>query len=103
MSEVEVIELEKRFWSLVGNSSSGRIDISIITPLVSPPLPQALVPGLFKAFDENQVHICFCYFSLISTLCYNETRKTLELEDEILLIYILQLFAYIYIFIYLDI
>ena len=61
MSEVEVIELEKRFWSLVGNSSSGRIDISIITPLVSPPLPQALVPGLFKAFDENQVYIYFCY------------------------------------------
>ena len=48
------MELEKRFWSLVGNSTSGRIDLSIITPLVSPPLPTKLVPGLFKAFDENQ-------------------------------------------------
>ena len=48
------MELEKRFWSLVGNSSSGRIDLSIITPLVSPPLPPKLVSGLFKAFDENQ-------------------------------------------------
>jgi len=54
LSEVEVIELEKRFWSLVGNSPSGRIDISIITPLVTPPLPPDLVPGLFRAFDENQ-------------------------------------------------
>ena len=52
-----MIELEKRFWSLVGNSPSGRIDISIITPLVTPPLPPDLVPGLFRAFDENQVKI----------------------------------------------
>ena len=48
------MELEKKFWSLVGNSTSGRIDLSIITPLVSPPLPTKLVSGLFKAFDENQ-------------------------------------------------
>ena len=48
------MELEKKFWSLVGNSTSGRIDLSIITPLVSPPLPPRLVAGLFKAFDENQ-------------------------------------------------
>ena len=48
------MELEKKFWSLVGNSGSGRIDPSIITPLVSPPLPSKLVKGLFRAFDENQ-------------------------------------------------
>jgi len=54
LSEQEIMELEKRFWSLVGNSTSGRIDIGIITPLVSPPLPAKLVTGLFKAFDENQ-------------------------------------------------
>ena len=54
VSEQEIMELEKKFWSLVGNSSSGRIDLSIITPLVSPPLPPRLVSGLFKAFDENQ-------------------------------------------------
>ena len=54
VSEQEIMELEKKFWSLVGNSNSGRIDPSIITPLVSPPLPQKLVTGLFKAFDENQ-------------------------------------------------
>ena len=54
VSEQEIMELEKKFWGLVGNSSSGRIDLSIITPLVSPPLPSKLVSGLFKAFDENQ-------------------------------------------------
>ena len=48
------MELEKRFWSLVGNSASGRIDLGIITPLVSPPLPSNLVLGLFKALDENR-------------------------------------------------
>ena len=48
------MELEKRFWFLVGNTTSGRIDIVIITPLVAPPLPNKLVTGLFKAFDENQ-------------------------------------------------
>jgi ubiquitin carboxyl-terminal hydrolase 6/32 len=54
LSEQEIMELEKRFWTLVGNSTSGRIDLGIITPLVSPPLPAQLVPGLFKALDENQ-------------------------------------------------
>ena len=52
------MELEKRFWSLVGSSTSGRIDLAIISPLVSPPLPSRLVPGLFRAFDENQVSNC---------------------------------------------
>ena len=54
LAEQEIMELEKKFWSLVGGSSSGRIDLAIITPLVSPPLPAKLVTGLFKAFDENQ-------------------------------------------------
>ena len=54
VSEQEIMELEKKFWSLVGNSSSGRIDPNIISPLVSPPVPSKMVSGLFKAFDENQ-------------------------------------------------
>ena len=48
------MELEKRFWSLVGNSTTGRIDVSIIAPMVAPPLPTKLVNGIFNAFDENQ-------------------------------------------------
>ena len=55
VTEKEVLELEKRFWVLAGKSPSHRIDISILTPLVSPPLPPYLVHGLFQAFDENQV------------------------------------------------
>ena len=54
VSEQEILELEKKFWSLVGNSSSGRIDLAIITTLVSPPLPATMVRGLFSALDENQ-------------------------------------------------
>ena len=56
LAEQEIMELEKKFWSLVGGSSSGRIDLGIITPLVSPPLPASLVRGLFRALDENQVN-----------------------------------------------
>ena len=54
VSEQEILELEKKFWSLVGNSSSGRIDLAIITTLVSPPLPAGMARGLFSALDENQ-------------------------------------------------
>jgi ubiquitin carboxyl-terminal hydrolase 6/32 len=53
----EIMDLEKRFWHLVGSSTSGRIDYAILSSLVSPPLPEALVPGLFRAFDENQVRL----------------------------------------------
>ncbi len=43
LEEQEVVELEKRFWDLAGNSGSGRIDVDIVAPLVSPPLPAVLV------------------------------------------------------------
>ncbi|CAG0879349.1 unnamed protein product [Cyprideis torosa] len=33
--------------------SATRIDLKALQYLVSPPLPQAIVPGLFKALDEN--------------------------------------------------
>ena len=32
-----------------------QINIDVIRPLVSPPLPPVLVEPLFAAFDENQV------------------------------------------------
>ncbi len=38
----------------MGNSSSGRIDLSVITTLVTPPLPESMARGLFCALDENQ-------------------------------------------------
>ena len=43
LEEQEVVELEKRFWDLAGNSGSGRIDVDIVAPLISPPLPSVLV------------------------------------------------------------
>ena len=49
LEEQEIVELEKRFWSLAGNSGSGQVDVDIIAPLVSPPLPEVLVSSLTKA------------------------------------------------------
>ncbi len=54
LEEQEIVELEKRFWNLAGNSSANQIDVVIIKPLVSPPLPICLVPAFFAAFDENE-------------------------------------------------
>ena len=38
----------------MGNSSSGQIDLAIITSLVSPQLPASMARGFFCALDENQ-------------------------------------------------
>ena len=38
----------------MGNSSSGQIDLAIITSLVAPPLPAGMARGFFCALDENQ-------------------------------------------------
>ena len=54
LEEQEIVELEKRFWNLAGNSAANQIDFNIIRPLVSPPLPAVLVPAFFAAFDENE-------------------------------------------------
>jgi ubiquitin carboxyl-terminal hydrolase 6/32 len=54
LEEQEIVELEKRFWVLAGNSSANQIDLTIIKPLVSPPLPPVLVEAFFSALDENK-------------------------------------------------
>ena len=86
VSEQEIMELEKKFWSLVGNSSSGRIDLSIITPLVSPPLPPKLVSGLFKAFDENQDgHVDFKELACgVSASCRGPDMERQKCESSVL-------------------
>ena len=38
----------------MGNSSSGQIDLAIITSLVVPQLPASMARGFFCALDENQ-------------------------------------------------
>ncbi|KAM7433841.1 Transcription elongation factorSPT6 [Porites harrisoni] len=53
LQEIDVMELEKRYWTLKSGTKTGKFDLETFTPLVSPPIPKCLCPGLFKAFDEN--------------------------------------------------
>ena len=54
MEEEDIIELEKRYWSLHATSRSGKMDLATLFPLISPPLPQSIVQGFLDAFDENR-------------------------------------------------
>lgn len=54
VEEHEMIELEKRYWSLKNSSRSGKLDLETMAPLLSPILPSSICQGLFNAFDENQ-------------------------------------------------
>ncbi|CRK98075.1 CLUMA_CG011444, isoform A [Clunio marinus] len=53
LEESEICDLEKVFWYLKSCALSGQLDIESLTPLLSPPLPQAALMGFFSAFDEN--------------------------------------------------
>ena len=82
LEEQEIVELEKRFWNLAGNSNSGQITLDIISPLVSPPLPQVLVSSFFSAFDENQDgHIDFKELSCgVSAACRGPVMERQKCE-----------------------
>ena len=54
MEECEILELEKRYWTLKGSSPSGKLDPGTLVPMMSPPLPPLLAKGIFNAFDENR-------------------------------------------------
>ena len=54
LDEHEIVDLEKRFWTLADSNSSKRIDIATIRSLICPPFPERLVAGFFSALDENQ-------------------------------------------------
>lgn len=58
MEERDATELEKRYSSLhqtpTSSSTSSVLDLTALIPLVSPPLPLALCPGLLNALDENR-------------------------------------------------
>ena len=71
LEEHEIVELEKRFWSLAGNSSSNQIDICSVKSLISPPLPSILINPFFSALDENEDgHIDFKELSCgVSAAC----------------------------------
>ncbi|XP_050441466.1 ubiquitin carboxyl-terminal hydrolase 32 [Adelges cooleyi] len=53
LEESDIIELEKCYWTLKGESSSGKLDLKTLIPLISPPMPLNVCSGLFAAFDEN--------------------------------------------------
>lgn len=54
LEERDIIELEKCFWSLRNMAATGQLDAESFTSLLSPPLPNAAVNGVFLAFDENR-------------------------------------------------
>merc|ERR550532_2970924 len=54
LEETDIIELEKRYWQLKGQSKTGRFDLETFSHVVSPPVPEALCDALFAAFDENR-------------------------------------------------
>lgn len=77
LEEKDIIELEKRYWVLKGQSSTGRLDLETLGPLLSPPVPYSLCPGLFGAFDENRdQHIDFKEMACgISAACRGPTTE----------------------------
>ncbi|KAL3227778.1 hypothetical protein MRX96_003740 [Rhipicephalus microplus] len=54
LEETDIIELEKRYWQLKTQSRTGRFDLEMLGPLISPPVPPVLCQGIFNAFDENR-------------------------------------------------
>jgi len=54
VEEEDIIELEKRYWQLQSSSGTGKLDVNTLLPLVSPPVPESIIHGLFDAFDENR-------------------------------------------------
>jgi len=76
----DLMELEKRYWSLKGFSQSGKFDMHTLTCQVCPPLPKKFCEGLFQAFDKNgDGNIDFKELVLsIFTCCRGSTRERLS-------------------------
>ncbi|XP_046386606.1 ubiquitin carboxyl-terminal hydrolase 32 isoform X1 [Ischnura elegans] len=54
LEENDIIELEKQYWHLKGQSRTGKLDLETLVPLVCPPIPISVCQGVFHAFDENR-------------------------------------------------
>lgn len=54
LEETDIIELEKHYWMLKSQSGTGRLDLETLVPMISPPMPLSVCPGLVAAFDENR-------------------------------------------------
>ncbi|XP_037889986.1 ubiquitin carboxyl-terminal hydrolase 32 isoform X1 [Glossina fuscipes] len=53
LEEKDIGDLEKEFWRLKNSSPNGQLDLQLIGPLLSPPIPKNALLGLFNSFDEN--------------------------------------------------
>ncbi|XP_063220318.1 ubiquitin carboxyl-terminal hydrolase 32 isoform X2 [Bacillus rossius redtenbacheri] len=65
LNETDIIELEKQYWILKGQSCTGKLDLETLVPLISPPIPTSVCPGVFGAFDEN----CDCHIDFKEMAC----------------------------------
>lgn len=54
LTEQDVVELEKRYWTMKALSKTGRFDLDTFTQHVSPPLPPLLCAKFFDFFDQNK-------------------------------------------------
>lgn len=54
LEEQDISDLEKVFWLLKGSSINGQLDLESLGPLITPPIPQNALAGVFLAFDENR-------------------------------------------------
>ncbi|KAM7355200.1 ubiquitin specific protease 32 isoform 3-T3 [Cochliomyia hominivorax] len=54
LEEKDIGDLEKEFWRLKNSSPNGQLDLQLLGPLLSPPIPKNALQGLFNAFDENR-------------------------------------------------
>ncbi|KAL8573322.1 hypothetical protein ACOMHN_032784 [Nucella lapillus] len=54
LEEHDIIELEKRYWTIKALSKTGCLDLDLFRQCVCPPLPESLCDALFVAFDENK-------------------------------------------------
>ncbi|XP_076452524.1 ubiquitin carboxyl-terminal hydrolase 32-like isoform X2 [Babylonia areolata] len=54
LEENDIIELEKRYWTIKALSKTGCLDLELFRQCVCPPLPDSLCDALFVAFDENK-------------------------------------------------
>lgn len=80
LSEEDIIELEKHYWSLKSSSTSGKFDLATFIHHVSPPLPERFASGVFQIFDRNNDgHIDFKELvSGISLCCRGSNTEKLR-------------------------
>ncbi|XP_039299269.1 ubiquitin carboxyl-terminal hydrolase 32 isoform X1 [Nilaparvata lugens] len=54
LEEMDIVQLEKRYFALKESSQTGKLDEETLRPLISPPIPLSVCSGVFNAFDENR-------------------------------------------------